>query len=320
MNRLEVADNRLFDRITDYRRPISGAILVLALFPPFLVPSGLLFNLTLVFVYGILAFSAILPIGYAGQLILSQGAFFGIGAYSYVKLTGVGLPPIMSILVATIFTGGVAYLLGRPATRASGIYLGIITLAFNELFVNALRLYPGFTGGSTGLSVPALFPSVATDMIPSSVLFYYLLLVVYAGTILTFRRILQSEVGWALLTMKEDNVLAESIGINTQRYQLLSFTTAGLVCGLAGGLFAPFTGYLSPPMFDLHRTIDIILAAVAGGLTVPFGSIFGGSIVVLLPELLRSFADIRLIIFGVLLILLLIYLPQGIGGWFEKRL
>ncbi|MWV41758.1 branched-chain amino acid ABC transporter permease [Natrialba sp. INN-245] len=323
MSRFEMlermVDNRLFDTIKAHRTTVGAVVVAIAVLIPFLVPSALLFDLTLVFIYGMLAFSAILPIGYAGQLILAQGAFFGVGAYSFVKLTEAGLPPVVAILIATAFTGAVAYLLGKPATRASGIYLGIITLAFNELFVNFLELFPDFTGGSTGLSAPSLFPSVMTAMIPGDVLYYYLLLLVYIGTVVFFYRLLHSEFGWALLTIKEDPVLAESIGIDAQRYRLLSFTSAGLICGLAGGLFAPFNGYLSPPMFDLHRTIDIILAGVAGGLTTPIGSIFGGLIVVLVPEFLRFIAEIRLIIYGVLLILLLMYLPEGIGGWLREK-
>lgn len=292
---------------------VAGAVLPLAL------PTSLVSDLALVFVYGILAFSAIVPIGFAGQLILSQGAFFGIGAYTYVKVVAAGGPPVVGIVAGVGLTTLVAYVLGWPATRAHGIYLGIITLAFNELFVIVLDLFPAVTGGSTGLGSPGLFPEAATDLLPTELLFYYLVGAVYLGVLASMVRVLRSETGWALLTVNEDRLVAESIGIDTHRYRLLSFSLAGAVCGLAGGLYAPLIGYISPTVFGIQTTIDIILTGLVGGLSVPAGSWFGALVVVLIPELLRVVSEFRLLLYGVLLILLLVYLPEGVGGWVRGR-
>lgn len=303
-----------------YRTPLLVALGLFLLVWPFALESSMLSNVTLVFVYALLAFAAIVPIGYAGQLILSQGAFFGIGAYAFVKLTAAGAPGVVAVPVAVVLTAGTAYVLGWPATRASGIYLGIITLAFNELFVIALDLFPSFTGGSTGIGTPSLFPDAVTDAVPAEFLYYYLVVAAFVLAYLGFRRLLDSEVGWAFLSIKEDLTVAESIGVDSHRYRLLSFTLAGATCGLAGSLYAPFAGYISPTIFDLGTSIDIILAGIVGGLLVPIGSVFGAAVVVLLPDLLRFTSDIRLIVFGVLLIVILVYLPEGIGGWLRDRL
>jgi branched-chain amino acid transport system permease protein len=298
-----------------------GALFCLFLFAlPFVFVPSTLFSITLVFIYGMLAFSTILPIGYAGQLILCQGAFFGIGAYTFVTATDAGAPAPLSVVLAIGLTAAVAYALGRPAMKTGGIYLGILTLAFNELFTISLNLFSGLSGGSEGLSSPSLVPDSVFGVVPSEVLQYYLTLVVFAGTFVVFRQVLGSETGWAFLTIKEDRTIAESLGIDSTNYRLRAFTLAGAVCGLAGGLYAPITGYITPTAFTLESTIDIILTGVLGGLTTPLGSVFGAMVVVLLPEVLRFVEDFRLIIYGALLIGLLIYLPDGIGGWLQRRL
>lgn len=300
---------------------IIGAVIVLSLILPFIAQSSTVFVLSIMFIYGILAFSAIIPIGYANQLVLSQGAFFGIGAYTFVKLTSTTpMPSWLSVIVATFLTAGVALLLGLPAIRAGGIYLGIITLAFNEMFVILLDLLPEFFGGSKGLSSPNLTFFGLAEVIPSEVLYYYVAFAAFGGTLYVVSQTLDSETGWALLALQEDVRVAESIGINSRRYRLLSFTFSGALCGFAGGLFAPLTGYISPSMFNLHTTIDIILAGVAGGISLPAGSLIGAFIVVFVPEYLRFLSDIRFVVYGIFLVVLLIYLPRGIGGWVKEKL
>jgi len=319
MTRARAVGRAVMGRLRQHGTGLLGVVGLAAAAMPFLVTQSFLFDLTLVFIFGMLAFAAIVPIGYAGQLILAQGAFFGVGAYTYVLLTLRGVPGILAVVLATVLTAAVAYALGRVATRAQGIYLGIITLAFNELFVIGLELFPDLTGGSVGLNSPELFPGAVAGTVPPSLLRYYLVLLVYLGVLVASVRILGSETGSAFLAVKEDITLAESIGIDSQATRRYTFLLSGVVCGIAGTLYAPANGFISPPLFDLQTTIDIILAGVAGGLTAPVGSIFGAVIVVLVPEFLRPIAEFRLMLYGVLLIVLLAYLPQGIGGWLVER-
>ena len=303
--------------LRENRRLLLVAVGLVLVATPFLVTSSVLFNISLVFVFGLLAFAAIVPIGYTGQLILCQGALFGIGAYTFVKLAGGGLPGLLAVVAAVAVTGVVANLLGRPAISTGGIYLGILTLAFNELFIISLNLFSGFTGGSQGLTSPPLLPALPVD---ESVALYFVVLAAFAVTYRLVARELRSETGWAFLAVKENPMVAESIGIDATQYRLRAFTLSGLVCGLAGGLYAPINGYVTPTTFNLDATIKILLAGVTGGIATPVGALFGPGVVVLVPEYLRFLADYRLIVYGVLLILLLVYLPSGIGGWLQREL
>lgn len=306
--------------LVHHRQKLLIAIVATIILLPYGLSGSMLYLVTLAFLYGILAFSAIVPIGFSGQLILAQGAFFGIGAYSFIKLLSVGIPTWLGIPLAVIVTTVVAFALGVPATRATGIYLGIITLAFNELFVLALDLFPDFFGGSIGMSSPDLyFPQAILSIVSPNVLYYYLAAIAFGGALVVINRLVNSEHGWALRALHEETMVAESIGIDTQRYRLLTFSLTGTICGLAGSIYAPATGYITPTLFDLQATIIIILAGTVGGITTVGGAIVGGFFVIFVPEILRPLSDIRFVIYGIILILVLIFIPQGFGGWVEER-
>lgn len=305
--------------LKQYRNQVIAGAVLLAVLAPMVLARSWVFSVTLVFAFGILAFAAIVPIGYTGQLILSQGAFFGVGAYTYVKLAEGVVPSWVAVFIAIGFSTLVAFVLGRLAIRASGIYLGIITLAFNEIFVIFLDFFPSTLGGNQGLSVPELYvPDFIITAVGYEVVYYYILLVAFLAAFFSFGRVLCSPIGWGLLAIQEDITAAETVGVDTQKLRMLSFTWTGAICGLAGALSAPVYSYISPSLYNLHATIDIILAGVLGGITVSAGSILGASVVVLGPEVLRAISEIRMILYGVLLILLLICLPEGLGGWLKR--
>jgi len=320
-SRLHRATDATFEAAARYWRSLLGAALFGAFAMPFVVSRSTLVTLSLVFVYGLLAFSAIVPIGYANQLILCQGAFFGVGAYSFVLLTSGGVPSWLSIPLATGVTVVVALLLSVPALRSKGIYLGILTLIFNLIFVLILVIFPGVFGGDKGLVSPDLYvPEAVLAVVPQTVLYYYLALVFYVLSVVGFRRVLDGAVGWAFFALHEDHTVPESIGVDTRRYRMLSFALAGAAGGLGGAIYAPINGFVSPGRFDLDGTVDIILAAVLGGTTVLEGGVFGAFIVRYLPAVLGVLEEFRMVVFGVLLILLLVYLPEGIGGYVRRRL
>jgi branched-chain amino acid transport system permease protein len=299
-------------------RGLLAAVALVVVLVPFVVPSSLLFTATLVFVYAIVAYSAIVPIGYLGQLILAQGAFFGIGAYGLVKLTSVGVPSWGAVALATLLTTAIAYVIGRIAITTQEIQLGIVTLAFNELFVIGLTIFPDFLGGSKGVPAPELaFPIwLPVDI---DVLYYYVAVLFFLGTYLVFRQLLTSELGWAFLAIREDRVVAESIGIDSRKYRIRSFVLSGAACGVGGALYAPVVGYISPPTFGVAQSVNIILIGVIGGIGAPIGGILGSPVAVLLPNLLQVVSEYRTVIYAVLLIGLLIYFPGGISGWLKDR-
>jgi branched-chain amino acid transport system permease protein len=314
------AVGRLLALLADNQRPLAGGLLVVVLVLPVVLSPSRLYLMTLVFIYALLAFSAVVPIGYANLLSLCQGAFFGIGAYSFVLLTTSGVPSWVSVVLAVLVTAAIALVLGLPAIRASGIYLGIITLVFNLLFVLVLNVFSDIFGGEQGLPSPGLNFAGLDAVVPEVGLYYYLVVLVFLAVLLWLQRLLSTAVGWGFLAMQDDLDVAESIGIDTRRYRLLAFVLSGALGGLGGGLYAPTNGYISPATFNLDATIDIILAAVIGGIAVPAGTVVGSLFTRFAPELLGIVANFRLVLYGILLILVLIYLPDGVGGRVQDAL
>ncbi|MGQ4556585.1 ABC transporter permease subunit [Halobellus sp. GM3] len=281
---------------------------------PFVLSQSMLSLVTLAIVYAILGIGVVVSIGYSGQLVISQAAFAGIGAYTFVKVTAAGLPSWGGVVIATVLTTLIAGLLGATALRATGIYLGIITLAFNELFVILLNLFPGFFGGDAGISSPNLTLGLAAVGVPEYVQHHWIAALAFIGVFLVVRRILDSPYGWAFRSLHEKQIVSQSIGINNAKMRVLAFVLNGAVVGFGGALYAPFVGYISPSLFNLHATIDIFIVAIVGGLTLLSGSLIGGVFVIFIPELLRGIQAYDNVLFGLLLIFFLIYLPDGIGG------
>lgn len=287
---------------------------------PFVLSQSILSLFTLALIYAIFGIGVIISIGYSGQLVISQAAFAGVGAYTFVKVTAAGVPAWGGVVVATVLTTLVAGLLGVTALRATGIYLGIITLAFNELFVILLDLFPGFFGGNAGLVSPTLTMGPLALGIPEYVQHHWIAALAFAAVFLAVRRILDSPYGWAFRSLHEKQIVSASIGINNAKMRVLAFLLNGAVVGFGGALYAPFVGYISPSLFNLHATIDIFIVAIMGGMTVLSGSLIGGLFVIFIPELLRDIQAYDNVIFGLVLIFFLIYLPDGIGGYLKEHL
>ncbi|WP_436933822.1 branched-chain amino acid ABC transporter permease [Halovenus marina] len=307
--------------ISKYRFPIAALMAISMLVLPFVVVPSITIVVTLVFTYAILAFSAIVPVGYTGQLVLCQGAFFGIGAYTYVLLSDGGLVTWLVIPVGTVIGAVVAFAFGLSVIRTSGVYLAIATLAFNELFVMALNLFSDVFGGSQGMATPELwFPTALLNVVETEVLYYYIIGLAFVVVYLAMRVPLYSQVGDRFRAIRENKETAESVGINTRNYRVLAFTLAGAVAAFAGTLYAPMNGYISPPVFNLDTSINVLLIAAVGGLAKPAGALVGALFVILLPEYLRIATEFRLLIYGILIILLFVYLPGGVVGVVQNRL
>lgn len=287
---------------------------------PFISTGSGLFLFSLLLIFAVLGISAVVSIGYSGQLIIAHGAFFGIGAYSYVKFVAAGVPSWGSIVLATIVTTLITGALGATALRATGIYLGIITLAFNELFVIVLDLFPGFFGGSAGVSSSKLAFGPLTSIIPNSVLMFWVTALTFGVVFLATARLLNSPYGWAFQTLHERPEVSESIGINTPKMRTLTFALTGAICGIAGSFYAPLLGYISPSLFNLEVTVQIIMVAVIGGMVILEGSLIGGAFVIFLPELLRFMRNWDNFVFGLVLIIFLIFIPDGVGSILRNRI
>jgi branched-chain amino acid transport system permease protein len=278
-------------------------------------------------IYTILTLSWNLLAGYTGQLNLGHAAFFGIGAYtSALAAIKLGISAWFGLLAGGLLAAFFGFLLGFPSLRLSGPYLAITTIGFAEILRLVAINWVELTRGSLGLSgIPLLSPIRLGSW---TMKFYYerdYYYVVLAAVWLTFyciRRFTHSEFGVSLQALRDDEQGAQSIGINTSRYKLAVFTLSAFFAGLAGALFAHFARLVSPDTMSLHVTFDTLTMTMIGGLGTIAGPILGAVVLTFLSEWLRTLEDvfkmdIRLVLYGLLLILTILFMREGLVGLFK---
>ncbi len=263
-----------------------------------------------------------LLMGYAGQVSLGQAAFVGIGAYTTAVLTTtLGWSPWLGLLAATALGGVTAWLVGIPLLRFRGHYLAMGTLGFGMIVHIVIVQWESLTKGTVGISsIPPL--SLAHHTFEEPRRMYYLVAAAVLGSLIVASNIVASRVGRALRAVHGSEVAASISGVNVARYKRQVFALSGALAGLAGALFAHYQMYVSPESFDLTYSISLVVMAVVGGMTSIWGAIFGAVAITLLNESLRALLDCREIGFGLLVVLLMMFLPnglwQGIGRGGER--
>lgn len=269
------------------------------------------FSLALIGV--ILALGLQLLVGMAGVLSLGQGAFYGIGAYMAAGLAASWhIPFILTILCGGV-TAAAASLLLIPIVRLKGSSLAVATLGFAIIIHLVMLNEDWLTGGSIGLmDIPP--PTLFGIDVGSESAFYYVCLVVAAVIFLALDRIAASRFGRALVAISQDEEAARASGIPIGVYKSKCFLVAAFAAGIAGGLYAYHSRYLSPNDFSFQKSIDILIMVVVGGLGSLPGAALGAAIVVLVPEFLRSSGEFRLILFGVLVVVLMGAGNRGLAG------
>jgi branched-chain amino acid transport system permease protein len=299
-----------------------------------LAPLGLdrfyLGELSLVFIYAIAGIGLMLLVGYTGLVSLGHAAFLAVGAYCHSWLLGNGVPLPLAMVAATLVTAGVGAVVGVPALRMTGIYLAVATLALAVIVEKVLEKWETVTGGLRGLPVPkAQF--LGFDLgAPAN--FYYLCLGVLALGLLAAMNLLRSPTGRAMVAVRDSETSAQSMGIHINRIKGLAFALSAGFTGLAGALFAHRIGYLFPDSFTVLTSIQLLLMVVVGGLGSLHGVVFGAIFIGLLPQGIALFRDVvppaiaqipglEPGIFGLILVLFLIFEPLGIyGRWVKIRL
>jgi len=274
-------------------------------------------------IYTIAALGQNLIVGYTGMLSLCQAAFMGIGAYSTAILMTAGQ---MNFWTALLISGVIAaicgILIGIPTLRLRGDYLAIATLGFGEIVKNIILNWDSMTNGPMGINGipgPVLlgYTFSSMDKVP-----WFILIVVF--TVITYfliRTMIRSRVGRALEAIREDEIAASSMGINTAKYKVGIFTAGAFFGGIAGSFFAAFSQSVAPLTFDFMMSIMILCMVVLGGLGNNFATIVGTILIVLASELPRLLgishiipAQMNQILFGFILVFMMIYRPQGIIG------
>ena len=264
-------------------------------------------------IYIMLAVSLNLIIGYAGQVSLGHAAFFGIGGYASALVSlHWGFPFPLAALTAVLVAGGCGLGLGLPTLRLKEDYLAIVTLGFG-IIVDMVFLNLEITGGPDGLPgipSPSLFGVSFRDPVMYLILVTLALLLILG---LTYS-LVRSYHGRALRAIRDHEVTAQVMGINTPAYKVMIFTLAAAVAGLAGSLYAHYITFINPESFGLHTSILLVCMVVLGGMGSIGGSILGAVILTALPEMLRQFKDYQDLLYGALLVGLLIWRPQGLLG------
>lgn len=250
----------------------------------------------------ILAVSLNLIVGFTGQLCLGHAGFMSIGAYVSAMITQKAhMPFVVSILIGAVIACLLAALIGYPTLKLTGDYFAITTLAFCQIIqIIIMNINPvGGARGLTGIPVKTTFTVAFVFMVVS---------------IIIIKNIINSSQGRAMLSIRENEIAAESMGINALKYKILAFSIAAFFAGLAGGLYAHYAGYIKPDSFDFNKSIDYLTFVVFGGMGSLSGSIISAIALTFLPELLRSMGDFRMVIYPLALILLMIFRPEGLLG------
>ena len=257
-------------------------------------------------IYVLLAASLNLTTGVLGELVLGHAGFMSIGAYTAALFTlHMDLPGMVEFPLALLVGGGLAAVfgvfIGMPALRLRGDYLAIVTLGFGEIIRVVIQNLT-ITGGGRGLygiDEYTTFPWVFWIAALSVAVMYSMI-----GT----------RQGRAILSLRENEIAAEAVGVPSTRYKVLAFTLSSFFAGVAGGLYAHYITVLDPATFDFNMSIEILVMVVLGGMGSFTGSVLAAVVLTLLPELLRDLADYRMLIYSVVLVLMMILRPQGLLG------
>ena len=295
-----------------------AALLVAALGLPLVITVPYFLQLTIfALIWVILAQGQNLIQGFTGYVSIAQAGFMGVGAYCSALLAiRLGWPVWLTLAVAPVVTGAVAVLVGYPSLRVKGHNFAIVTLAYNMVIFTIMGTFKALTGGEAGLpNVPrpgalALFGWEWS--FGGRTGYYYLVLAFAVLATLLCGLILRSRVGRVLLAIRQNEALAEAVGVATWRYKLFAFVASAVFAGLAGALYAHFTGFLNPDPFGIDQSLNAILAVILGGSGTLSGPIVGAFAVVFLPEYLRVAETYRLVIYGLILVVATIFMPRGL--------
>lgn len=263
-------------------------------------------------IYAMLAHSLNIITGRAGQISLGHSAFFGIGAYTSAMLyTKAGISFWISVPISAIVAGFVGALLGIPCLRVRDDFLAITTMGI-VFVIEAIFLYIPFFGGAMGIGGIDLPWWFGREMQKSEYLI--LILIIFILLIILDRRLERSWIGLAWSSIREDEVAAQAMGVNVVKFKVLAFTIGSAVAGLAGGFYAHFLTFIMPQNFGFSQSILILCMVVFGGIGTRWGPIFGAIVLGILPEISRPIMEYRTFVYGILLLAMMRFQPEGILG------
>ena len=336
-----------------FRDPVQrrwyGGLLAGVILLPLAVPSYLV-DVSLVFIYGLCGLSLMVLAGYTGLVSLGHAAFLGIGAYAHVFfLQDLGLPWVVSVALAAALSAAAGVLVGLPALRMTGVYLTIATLAFALIIQEVFTRWDRVTHGLKGRPVDK--PVIFGVSFASDIAFYFLCVAVLIAGLWLTANVLRAPTGRAWVAIRDSEIAAQSMGVHLARYKTMAFAYSAGLMGAAGALFAHKIGYLAPDIFSVLLSIQFLLMVVVGGLGSLHGALYGAVFVAILPVLISEARDrvpqwagqvVALLgrdagavvylgvdrfvkqpglepgIFGLILVLFILFEPLGIYGRWRK--
>jgi ABC-type branched-subunit amino acid transport system permease subunit len=297
---------------------IIGILILACLLLPLLVEQPYyLYLINLTGIHAILILGLNLLVGFTGMVSLGHAGFFAIGAYLSTKIVmNLHLPWILGLLGGGTgaLVGGL--ILGIPTNRMKDLTLSLVTLGFGISIYRVLMSWTSFTGGAIGI----------TDVPPASLLgfsfkeaaaSFYLIYGILGILLAVAASMAHMRVGRALLAIREDEVAASAMGINSRYYRIMAFAMSAFYCGCAGSLFAHYIGFVSPDSFTFHHSITFVSMVVVGGMGSVAGSFLGAAGLTLILEYFRTFSQYQLVLYGLSVILFVVFLPNGLAGLAE---
>lgn len=304
------------------RNALIGFLVLAALIGAFVKNDYLLHITILVLLYTILSSSLNLIVGYVGEFPLGHVAFFGLGAYGVALLTNdpINLPVSVAMVLSAIIAAAFGWLIGRITLRLNGPFFVIVTLAFAEVLRLVSNNWIGLTNGPMGIAgidAPAILSSV--PWLEGKRGFVMLGVLLSAITFFIAYRLVYSSAGRAAVTLRENGYVAQSIGINPFRYALFVFIVASFLAGISGAYYATYISFVGPEVFGFPFTVTMIIIVLLGGKGTLIGPILGAIIVTLLEEYLREFKELRMSIFGLIVMAVVLFAPNGVMGYVRQR-
>jgi len=285
---------------------IAGKAPAISSYPDVMVFAG---------IYCLITMGLSILMGYAGQISLGHAAFYGIGAYISAILTArYNLNPWMCILIAMGGSAFIALLVGAPSIKLKGHYLAMATLAFGIIVFIVFNEEIEWTGGPDGMTgIPGL--SLFGFELDSIVKYYYLVWIIVFFIFIFTINIIQSRAGRALLAIHASEPAANAMGVNIARYKIIVFVYSAMLASLAGSLYAHYLNFINPSTFDLFFSIKLLIMIALGGMHKIWGAIIGAIVITFLSfEWLHYFEEFAVIVYGVILLVVTIFLPQGLVG------
>jgi branched-chain amino acid transport system permease protein len=302
---------------------LLAVVICLFLLPCFVRSEYLLHILILSGIFAILSASWDVLSGYTGIFSFGHAAFFGMGGYTSALLSiNFGLSPWLGLIAGGITAAGLGCIIGLPTLRLRGPYVAIVTLACAIILMNICTNWVNLTNGPTGLWGIPSFPDIKiADVLTidfsgaTRINHYYLILIIMLISLYILHRIVASKLGLFLLAIRENEMAIEAMGLNVTKYKILVFSITSFFAGVAGSFYAHYIMLLTPGEFGFAPMVNILAMTMLGGAGTLLGPVVGSFFLTFLGEFLREFGEYRLVLYGLIIILTVLFMPKGILMW-----